>query len=168
MNVKSILTRIGTIGAGHTMLWVFNNFFDFIVYGAVIAHFGLVHGFMIMAPVSVLLNLFLIKVYDLTGKDWLGAESVKEGKEALVKDKPVWLRRLIFSSDIAALILISIYDPFIAVIYLRKQEQAYKGLSKRDWVIFFISTIIANGAWSVTIYTGLSVIDWFLKIAHLS
>lgn len=150
------------------MLWVFNNVFDFLVYGAVIAHFGLMQGFVIMAPLSILLNLSLIKVYDLTGKDWLGAESVKEGKEALGKNKPTWLKKLIASSDIVAFILISIYDPFIAVIYLRKQEHAYKGLSKRDWKIFLASTFVANAAWSVTIYTGLSVVDWFLKTAHLS
>ena len=98
--------------------------------------FGFFGGLAIMLPLSVVLNIGLIKLYDKTGKDWLGFEALKEGKDSAVSDAPGWLQKVIKSSYILSTTIILFYDPLLATIYLRKREQAHKGMSSRDWLIF--------------------------------
>lgn len=161
--LKGILTQVSTIGAGHSILWVINSLFDYVLYALVLSFAGLLWGFGIMVVLSIILNLALIKVYDSTGKDWLGAESLQEAKRVLGENRPKWLRKILRSSYRLAYIFLSFYDPFIALIYLRRKEKAHKGMSRRDWKIFITSTILANVAWSVAIFTGLSVSQWIFK-----
>lgn len=165
--MNSLLTKLGTIGTGHTLNFIINNWFDYGVYVPVIAFFGPIYGCGIMIILSTLLNLSLIKAYDWSGKDWLGFESLKEGKENLSTKLPKWLQKMVSLGDITAFIGLSIYDPFMATVYLRKKEQAHKGLSARDWKIFLSATILSNVGWTGLVFGGLSTFQWFLKAAHI-
>ncbi len=165
--MNSLLTKLGTVGIGHTINFVINQGFDYGVYIPVIAIFGPFWGCGIMTILSIALNLTLIWVYDKTGKDWLGFESLKEGKDNLSSKLPKWLQKMVSFGNITAFIGLSIYDPFLATVYLRKREQAHKGLSARDWKIFLSATILSNVGWTGFIFGGVSAFQWFLKTAHL-
>ncbi len=162
--VKALFSKLGIIGSGHTISIIINWFFDVILYTASVALFGFWGGLAVMLPLSVVLNIGLIKLYDKTGKDWLGFEALKEGKESAVADAPEWLRSIINSSDLLATIAILFYDPLLATIYLRKREQAHKGISRRDWKIFWLSTVLANIGWTAVVFGGVSVFKWLLGI----
>ncbi len=157
MEVKDKAEKIATIAAGHTMSLIINNWFDYGIYVPVIAYFGPVKGGGIMIVLSILINLILIYLYDKTGKDWLGFEMIKEGKEEAASKLPNWLKKAINAGDIMAFIGLSIYDPFFATIYLRKIENKFNGLTKRDWIIFIIATILSNIGWTALVYSGISV-----------
>ncbi len=162
-----LLEKIGTIGTGHFLNFMINNGFDYGIYIPVIAFFGPIWGCGIMIILSMILNITLIWVYDKTGKDWLGFEMLKEGKEELSTGLPNWIRNLIQLGDFGAFIGLSIYDPFMATIYLRKKENVHNGLSKRDWRIFFSATILSNVGWTGLVYGGISGFQWLLKTAQL-
>jgi hypothetical protein len=72
-----------------------------------------------------------------------------------------WLRKYHSppESDPVACILLSIkFDPFIVTAYLR--QEAFGGMTRRDWRIFLLSWLIANAWWSVVCFTGLSAVQW--------
>lgn len=161
---KKILTRVGIIGSGHTISIVINWFFDVVLYTVAVAQFGFWGGLAIMLPLSVIINLVLIRLYDKTGKDWLGFEALKEGRENAISSTPTWLQRIIKSSDIIATTAILFYDPLLATIYLRKIEQAHKGMSRRDWKIFWLSTVLANIGWTAIVFGGISAIKYVISL----
>lgn len=162
MNCKTVLTKTATIATGHGFLWVVNNAFDWILYPLAIFQFGLGFGFLIMASLSVVLNLSLVKLYDVTGKDWLGAESLKEAEEYL-GEKKAWIKKLLDRSKILKFVAFSTYDPFIATVYFRKREQAFKGLSARDWKIFWGATLVGNGLWALGMFSGIEAFKFLAQ-----
>lgn len=158
ISAETIVRKIGIIGSGHTMNMILNWFFDVILYTSVVAWFGFWGGLAIMIPFSVIWNLFWIKIYDMTGQDWFGFESLKVGKEGAVENSPGWLKKIIQSSDWLATIFVVFYDPILATVYLRRIENAHKGLSKRDWTIFWTSTVLANVGWTAIVYGGVTAV----------
>jgi hypothetical protein len=167
LKLKSISQKLSIIGTGHTVNFLINSWFDYIVYVPVVAYFGPIKGCGIMIVISVLLNLTLIKVYDKTEKDWLGFEALKEGREKFSEKLPKWVSKLINLGDTGAFIGLSLYDPFLATIYLRKLKNAHKGLTGRDWRIFVSATLLSNVGWTGIVYGGISSIQWFIKTVHL-
>lgn len=157
MKTEEKVEKIATVATGHSLSLIINNVFDYVIYIPVIAYFGPITGGLIMIMLSIILNLSLIYLYDKTGKDWLGFEMIKESKERLSGNLPNWLRKALNAGDIIAFIGLSIYDPFFATIYLRKTEQKFRGLSKRDWAIFWTATVLSNISWIMLIFSGVSI-----------
>lgn len=164
MGTKEFFKKAGTVGTGHTLNFVINNWFDYLVYVPVIAFLGPIYGCGAMIVLSVILNLTLIWVYDTTGKDWLGFEAIKEGKEKFSSTLPGWIQKLMSAGDWGAFIGLSLYDPFLATVYLRKQDQVFKGLSARDWKIFSAATILSNVGWTGLVYGGLEAIKSLVNL----
>ena len=166
MSISSFIQRIGIIGTGHSISFLVNNLFDYVLYVPVVAYFGPIKGCGIMIALSILINLILLKVYDWTGKDWLGLESLKKGKENL-NSLSGWMGNLLKAGDGIAFIALSFYDPLFTVIYMRKPENVYKGLSKRDWVIFGFATVLSNIGWTTLVFGGLSVVRFIMHVIGL-
>ena len=67
--------------------------------------------------------------------------------------------------EILALIALSLkFDPFIAIIYLRKGANNYDGLTKREWKIFLISWVIGNLYWSSVVVTGVKTFQYIINL----
>lgn len=145
-----------TFGAG--TLWLVNNLFDWILYPAVIYLAGNLTGALIMTLLSVPFNYALIKGYDLIGRDLFALEKAKEIK---VQTKFAFVNRLAEKSQWFTFVMLCLWDPIPAVIYMRKRENAYNGLTKKDWCHFAIATLIANGVWIAMIILGLETIGSF-------
>ena len=154
MSAKEFIKKVGTVGLGHSVTFFVSHWFDYLLYIPMVTFLGPVKGGGIMLVLSMIMNLTLIWVYDKTGKDWLGFEALKQGKEEVSSKLPKWLKKAVTAGDTVAFIGLSVYDPLFAVIYLRKQDQVFKGLSARDWKIFLASTVIANIGWTGLIYGG--------------
>ena len=156
------LQRIGTTGFWHTAKFTESKFFDEFVYGAVnfwaITKFGIELGasitFFIMAPLSAAVCLLYLYLYDNYKKDLFGFESIKEVRDATVKlgRRKSMLRRIIQLGDIPAFFVLNLWwpngDPFMATVYLRQQEDAFNGLTRRDWDIFSASVLVGNAYWT--------------------
>ncbi len=151
---------IGTVAVGHGTKQVEEVLFDWILYGTVVGYttytygpvMGSIYGYLIMAPLSALVCLAYIKLYDWAKIDWFGFEAVKGAKEDLEGDG--WwkrtVRKLVRLGDVPAFFILSINsDPFMVTVYLRKGSKEYNGLSSRDWKIFWASVLFSNAYWTL-------------------
>jgi hypothetical protein len=150
--------RISALAVGHTVKYFEGLLFDWLLYGAVTAYcaqtWGTLHGsfatFAVMTPFSALWCYFCIRFYDWTRTDWLGLETIKGLRE---RRQGGWIGRFIGGllrlGDAPAFFALSIYgDPFMVTVYLRKGEQAFDGLTCRDWAVFWASVVFANAYWT--------------------
>ena len=59
-------------------------------------------------------------------------------------------RKVARLGDVPVFILLSIHsDPFMVTLYFRKREHAHKGLTSRDWKIFWGAVLFSNAYWTL-------------------
>ena len=136
--------------------------FDYGLYPYVIWKLGPLHGAALMTVVSLVVSYATLLFYDWTKKDWLGIETVKELRHyASTTRLSRALKWAIDKGDTALLVILSVWtDPFITVAYLRHGAHQYNGMNARDWRIFMLSLVICNGIWSLTLFTGMSAVEY--------
>jgi len=151
--------KIGLLAIGHTAKRVEEYLFDWLLYGIVVlwsintwgSFWGSIVAFFIMAPTSALFCWIYILFYDWAKKDWFGFEALKELRET--ETQGVFgriFRRVVRFGDIPAFILLSIYsDPFMVAVYFRKKGHEHRGLTRRDWKIFWASVVVSNAYWTL-------------------
>lgn len=180
--------RIAIIALGNTFNFAFDWMFSNLLYGYVIEKWGLKDGYFIMTALSFLTCLAFIKFYDWLKVDWLGIEVAKEVRNF----GPIWIKNLNIESRIGCILwwpfsriilfilwavnkggliaffALSIFtDPFITTVYMRKDYGKYDGLSRRNWMIFFASTVVSNAYWSIRIFALLKILGVYGYIAFL-
>lgn len=163
--------RIGIIATGHAAKQVEEFFFDQLVYGGVVTYttatFGALYGplitFAIMTPISIVMCLIYIKLYDWAKKDLFGFEAIKSAREDI--DGDGFLKRMIRAAlrlgDLPAFFILSITsDASFTTIYLRKGVERYDGLRARDRWIFLASVLFSNAYWTLRWTTIVVVLAW--------
>lgn len=157
--------RLGIIAAGHATKEGADSLFDYIIYPAVTAGclilisnlmsadeaiiWGPILSISIMIPITGIINYGYLKVYDNVKLDAFGAELLKNirhvrarGLLGFVVNPFVWLL------DWTLVLLIACFeDSFVATVYARKGIEQFNGLSRRDWIIFVVTTVISNVFW---------------------
>ncbi len=163
--------RIGLAAIGHTAKQVEEFLFDWLLYGAVVAFltqqygalWGSIAAFCIMTPISAIICLTYMKIYDWSKKDWFGFEAAKMLRDDL-SHGGYWkrlMRSILRLGDIPAFILLSLhFDPFMTTVYLRKGTDNYDGLTKRDWTVFYGSVLFSNGYWTLRWTVIVAVAAW--------
>lgn len=134
--------------------------FDYALYPIALLWLGYAWGGALMTAASVVLNLATIRVYDWSRRDWLLLETIKELKDKpeLSASRPVvaWIIR---KGDIAAFFMLSwIEDPIVVTLYLRREAHKYNGLARRDWMIFWTSTLVSNLFWIFSLASVIEII----------
>ena len=171
--MKQILQRILLFLTGTSFIYFTSWLFDYVLYPFVIYKAGLTKGFVIMIFLSFLSCILMFLIYDFLKKDFLAIEYSKEKLNSIIaNNKGGKLRKALIwvlkRSTIFLFVFLSVYDPFIATIFMRKGSYQYNGLNKRDWGVFSLSLIIGNGIWAVTVFTGLSLFEYVFKIIGIS
>ena len=138
--------------------------FDFVLYPYVIYHLGTLLGGVVMVMLSGLACLAMIRVYDWSGRDWLGVEAVKNLKQYrgrnLVARMIAWMLR---RSDPVVFMVLSIkFDPFMTMAYFR--HGAFSGMTQRDWTIFGASIVVGNAYWTLVCLSGISLVEWAARM----
>jgi len=135
-----------------------DNAFDYVLYPFAIFKLGPAVGGLVMATLSLLDCLLLLRLYDWLKRDWLGIELVKGLR--LYSGPSRWKRGtawLLGRGDGVAFVVLSLrFDPFITTAYLR--HGAYNGLTRRDWKVFLGSVVLSNAAWTVVCFGGVSLL----------
>ncbi len=152
--------KIGTIAIGHTAKKAEEVLFDWLIYGVVVlwaTHaWGSVAGslvaFALMTPLSALACFLYLKFYDWAQVDWFGFELIKELRDEEAHES--WWRhlfhRLLRRGGVPAFLALSLYtDPFMTTIYFRHKSRAYRGLDRREWIIFWTSVVVSNAYWTL-------------------
>jgi hypothetical protein len=166
--ITNYKVRVATWGVGLVASKLFAIAFDYGLYPLVMWKFGLLYGFIIMAPISFVTCYLSILFYDWLKKDWLTVETIKEIKEYEGNNRAIrFFSTILKKSEIFAIFILSVkYDPFITVIFLRHGAYKYDGMSRRDWRNFLLSSLIGNGYWAIVTFTGVSIIVNFKHIWH--
>ncbi len=157
------------LAIGHIVFRSFDYAFDYLLYPYVIYQLGPLYGGVIMAILSAVICLGIVWVYDMLEKDWLGIETVKELVENFFKQeediaKAAWRRHgkkflywVFHKNKVGQFIFLSInFDPLITTVYLRPGYHMYNGFTKRDWKIFWGSTIVSNAWWTGIAFTAVT------------
>jgi hypothetical protein len=162
--------RIGLVAIGHTFKKAEEVLFDFTLYPAMIAWLGAVTGGLVMTAISALICWLYILFYDWAGKDWFGFELLKEARdgEAMRGRIGSFVQRVARQGDWVAFLALSLYtDPFMTAVYMRRGADAYNGLSRRDWTIFWGSVLVANLWWTILMTFAVAAARYFLNNDYL-
>lgn len=157
--------KIAEVGVGMTLYATFNWAFNYPLYIAVVAYYGLVKGGLIMFLLSLIQNIALLFLYDRMKIDWVGAgylEEVqfREGNKTRTQRALLWALKeeargkghRFFKA--VGFVLLSIFvDPFVVSVHYRRFQ--FLGVSRRDLGILTASVVIGNLYW--TIRTGVLV-----------
>ena len=170
MNV--VLNRIFLFFAGSSFVYITGWLFDYVLYPFVIFEAGLKIGFVIMIFLSFISCVLMFLIYDYLKKDFLAIEYSKEKIDLLIADDHKgWLKRVLIwilkRSKIALFIFLSVYDPFIATVFMRKGAHQFNGLKARDWGILALSLLIGNGIWAVSVFTSLTLFQYLYEVVFV-
>jgi hypothetical protein len=153
LTVRS-LAKVSSFGFLWWALDALNKIFDYGIYTAVVAYYGIIVGGAIMWIAAFVLDVSLLHIYSYFNKDIFGFEAIAEWKE--YDGRSPWKRLrstvLNMSDPIVYLFITIIANPFLATAYMRKTDKARKGMDKRDWKIFMVSFVISNLSW--TLFSG--------------
>ena len=151
--------KIGLVAIGHTAKRIEEYLFDWLLYGIVVlwcintwgSFWGSIVAFFIMAPVSALFCWIYILFYDWAKKDWFGFETLKELKETETTGLFGRIfKRMLHWGNIPMFLVLSIYtDPFMVTVYFRNKAHEHRGLTRRDWKIFWASVVVSNAYWTL-------------------
>jgi hypothetical protein len=164
---QGLKARFATIALGQTVDFFVSRAFNYGVYSFVMIELGAFWGTVVIIPLSFLVCLAYMKMYDWIKKDWLGLEFLKEirengGEENLFSKILGWALR---KGDWLVMIILSMFkDSFYTTAYMRKGANQYNGMSKREWKIFIASLIISCLWWSVWINTGLLFLKYIKPV----
>lgn len=131
------------------------NGFDYIVYPAVTYWFGakIWLSFLVLFFMALILNYFMVLGYDFFKRDLFGFEEIKRLKEQAHDPsiKKTWIQKRILQfekyGNLPLFLFLSWYDPFMAVLYKRRDSE-FGGFTRRDYWILFISTLFSCAVWS--------------------
>lgn len=141
--------RVFLAVAGFVALESVGNAYDYFVYPLITYLFGkkIWLSFLVLCITAIILNYLLVLAYDYFKKDLFGFESIKEFKENNKEGKKGILYKIISWGRVPAFLALSIYDPFLAVLYERKTTD-FSGFSRRDYYVLLVSTVFSCLVWS--------------------
>ena len=155
--------------SGALVLYFTSLLFDYVLYPFVIYKAGLLKGFFIMIFLSLIYTLFFLLIYNYLEKDIFALEYSKKKLSDLVDNtKGNWLKRIFRSilkkSKVIFFIFLSVYNPFLATVFMRRGSFQNKEMTWHDWNILILSVIIGNGIWAPTIFAGISFTQLIYKL----
>ena len=160
--IKTKGAKMATFGAGVAIKRGIDYGFDYGLYPMALLWLGYFWGGVLMTAASVVLNLSVIRAYDWSKKDWLLLETLKDLKDRSDGNGASGVvSRVLQWGDIPAFFLLSwIEDSIVVTLYLRHGAHRFNGLSRRDWMIFWASTVVSNLFWIASLASVLEIIRW--------
>lgn len=157
---SSYVARLKLWITGISSYYVLTYLYDYIVISFLLVYFGFKKGTILAMILSVLVDLGTLKFYDWFKKDWLALETLKD----LQYKKNFWGRLFTFVHDkstfVTVVVLSLTSNAFMVTAYMRKGSFQYNGLTKRDWNIFLISSLLTNLYWVFLIAGGIEIIKY--------
>ena len=159
---QSWAKRLSTFGIGFSIKKLLDYGFDYGLYPIALLSFGTFAGGVLMTIASIGLNIAVIRAYDWAKKDFLLLETFKEMKQQDAKGLVArQISKALRAGDAPAFFVLSwIEDPIVTTLYLRRGAHQYDGLSRRDWVIFFSSTVVSNLMWIFSLVSVFEIVKF--------
>ena len=141
--------RLATFGVGLLIKKGSDSAFDYLLYPAALIFLGYLWGAIVMTIASVFLNLLVIRAYDWAKRDFLLLETLKHMRTSTSthRGKRLMAAALSKGDGVAFFVLSWFEDPIVVTLYLRRGSGKFDGLARRDWAIFWASTLVSNLMW---------------------
>lgn len=150
---QKLLIKFSRWGFTVWLYSAFNKIYDYGIYTAVIAKFGVIIGGAIMMVASFFLDLMTLRLYHQSKSDIFGLEAIKALREAEPKSLGERITKwgLQKSRGILFLVLSLISNPFVVTAYLGQRTEQFDGMHGRDWLIFLSSFLLGQLFWILAI-----------------
>lgn len=167
------LRKRGLVWVGaHTTLYLWDKFFDFVLYPLAIIELGLLWGTATMMTASLVICVILLVLYDRLGstrfRDVLGFESLKEAATAVRQTRfGRWSegtkgRAARLAGKVGLFLYLSLwFDPMTCVIFMRPTDQYH--MAPAYWLVFGLSVFLGNAIWGALVYAGVETIAELLE-----
>jgi len=140
--VKPHIVSIGFLTHGVT-----GFMYDYLLYPFTIGIFGAFAGGTIMTIASLIINYALVLLYRKTKEDWFGFEALRL-KRAEEGGESKLLRFFLRFGYYPAFVGLSVYDPFLAFVYIQGRENPSHTFTIQDWKVFIVSNLICGLIWT--------------------
>ena len=144
--------RLQQLSGWSVSIYLFNSlnrFYDYVLYTAALAKFGVLKGGAIMMAISFVLDFATLRVYDRLKLDLFGIEALKSLRERTptnwTERMTIWALRQ--SEFVVFMVLTLLTNQFVVVAWMRHGARQYNGMTQRDWVIFLSSFFIGHLYW---------------------
>jgi hypothetical protein len=153
-------TRLSKVVTGTTLYSVFNWLYDYPLYSVVLWHFGIIWGGVLMILLSIPTDYLTLRFYDWSQQDWFAIEYLKSMKEyrgnnvfkrllgAILRSTPVPVQVAVLSTK---------FNSFVVTTLMRDGAYTFKGLTSRDWKIFWGSNLAGQLYWILIIGGGIEI-----------
>lgn len=149
-NLKKIFVAIGAYSFRHFV----GSLNSWVIGPAVLGLFSFNNAVVITFVISILINYFLILLYDQIKEDWFSIEDIKrirEKSEIAHHSKSKFVRRVSAMSNTGVFAFIFIWmflDSIIVALLSREGSYKFNGIkSFRVWLLFISSNFLSNLAW---------------------
>ena len=150
---NNFFQKVGVFTVGILTTKVVAYGFDYAIYPFALYRMGLMWGFVAMFFLSLVINFLLVLLYDVAKTDIFGFEYIKELKNDEDKSKKGFLQRMIRKGKIPAFLALSVYDPFLATLFVRRSDK-FDGFTRRDIWNLTLSGLIANIVWAPAVFAA--------------
>ncbi len=160
-------TTLSKVLTGSFIYSIWNWLYDYPFYSFVIWYLGIFKGGLIMAILSLAVDLATLKFYDWSKEDWFALEYIKALKDYKGKNiiKNFFAYVMLSTPLVVQVIVLSTkFNSFMVTALLREGAYKYQGFSTRDWMIFGGSYIFSQIYWILIISGGVNVLEQLIKI----
>lgn len=143
----SVWKRVTTIGIGHMTYEAFSWVFDFVLYPAVFLMLGPKQALLVMIPLSLGWDYWMVSLYNHTTADWLGFEFLYRMRKKV--GTTLWAKTVRSVAGLANFLLLPFFvwwDPPRAFLLVRGRR-AGNSFTPADWAWFFGINLVGNLIW---------------------
>jgi hypothetical protein len=148
---KKSKKKITLILCGHGTWAVISWLFDNLLYPVVLAGMGYFWGGIVMTTLSCIICASTLIWYEKKGNDWVGSGTLNELRKSDLSKRNLFIKALgwaLSKGDVLIFFLLTVLkDPFITTAYFTRGR--FNGLNKKIWLIFGLSTLVANLYWII-------------------
>ncbi len=160
-------TKLSKVLTGSVIYSIWNWLYDYPFYSFTIWYLGILKGGLLMAMLSIVVDLATLKFYDWSKEDWFALEYIKALKD--YKGKNViknFFGYVMLSTPLAVqvVVLSTKFNSFMVTALLREGAYKYQGFSTRDWMIFWSSYVFSQIYWILIISGGVNLLEQLIKI----
>ena len=153
-------TTLSKVATGTSLYSLFCWLYDYFVYSIAIWYWGILWGGLLMAVISVIVDLVTLKFYDWSQEDWFAIEYLKSMK--IYRGKNILKRFLGYvllkTPTVFQVAVLSIkFNSFVVTTLLRDGAYRYRGFMRRDWCIFWSSNLVGQLYWIIVIGSGIEL-----------
>lgn len=178
LNEKVVVQRTSTLTTQkrffrYGVYYAFSWLIDYVVYNLVFQHYGF-QAIPWMVLSTFVIDLGTLVIYLHYGIDFFDVNGIRDEAASIAESKPKniferkkkWIYGLATkatNSWVTAILLSTMFNPFMIVIIMKQGQVTKNSITKRDWKVFFVTFVTGNLYWAAVIAGLFGVIFYAIE-----